>query len=63
MIEEATNDSNELTTQEFKAILDDYRHAVAQASINHNAEPLKYQVGRMYIGQKINEFLAKLTYE
>ena len=63
MIEEATNTSDELTTQEFKSILDDYRHAIAQASINHNAEPLKYQVGRMYIGQKINEFLAKLTYE
>ena len=63
MIEEATNTSDELTPQEFKSILDDYRHAVAQASINHNSEPLKYQVGRMYIGQKINEFLSKLTYE
>ena len=63
MNEEATNTSDELTPEEFKSILDDYRHAVAQASINHNAEPLKYQVGRMYIGQNIYEFLAKLTYE
>ena len=63
MIEEATNTSDELTPQEFKSILDDYRHAVAQASINHSAEPLKFQVCRMYLAQKINEFLSKLTYE
>lgn len=62
-MEEATNTSDELTPQEFKSILDDYRHAVAQASINHSSEPLKWQIGRMYIGRKINEFLAKLTYE
>lgn len=63
MIEEVTNNSKELTPEEFKSILDDYRHAIAQSSLASNPEPLQFQVGRMYIGQKINEFLAKLTYE
>ena len=62
-MDEVTNDSNELTTQEFKSVLDDYRHAVAQASINHSAEPLKFQVGRMWLAQKINKYLSTITYE
>ena len=63
MIEEATNTSDELTPEEFKSVLDDYRHAIAQASINHNAEPLKYQVCRMWLAQKINKYLSTITYE
>jgi hypothetical protein len=63
MTEEATNDSNELTPGEFKSILEDYRHAIAQSTITHNPEPLQFQVARMYIAQKLNNFLSKLTYE
>ena len=60
---EITNDSEELTPEEFKSVLDDYRHAIAQASINHNAEPLKYQVARMWLAQKINKYLSTINYE
>lgn len=62
-MEEITNDSEELTPEEFKSVLDDYRHAIAQASINHNAEPLKYQVARMWLAQKINKYLSTINYE
>ncbi len=63
MIEAATNDSDELTTQEFKSILDDYRQAIAQASLANKPEPLKYQVARMWLGQKINKYLSTINYE
>ena len=63
MIEEVTNTSDELTPEEFKSILDDYRHAIAQASLAKEPEPLQFQVARMWLGQKINKYLSTITYE
>jgi hypothetical protein len=63
VIEEATNESDELTPEEFKSVLDDYRHAVAQTSLANKPEPLKFQVARMWLGQKINKYLSTITYE
>jgi hypothetical protein len=63
VIEEVTDATKELTPEEFKSILDDYRHAIAQSSLASNPEPLQFQVARMWLGQKINKYLSTITYE
>jgi hypothetical protein len=62
-MDEVTDATEELTPEEFKSILDDYRHAIAQSSLASNLEPLKFQVARLWLGQKINKYLSTIRYE